>query len=75
MDARAAHLARGSLALPAWLPCGLPFCGTVWQQMVRVTTRSIYKPAAARVCCLMDSPIYGENATNVISIVMNHAHA
>lgn len=39
MDARAARLAHASLELPAWLPCGLPFCGTAWQQMVRVTTR------------------------------------
>ncbi len=45
-------------------------CGSRWCGSLR---GSIYKPAAARVCSLMDSPIYGENATNVISIVMNHA--
>lgn len=36
---------------------------------------AIYKPAAARLCGLMDSPIYGENIINAISIAMSRAHA
>lgn len=36
---------------------------------------AIYKPAAARLCSLMDSSIYGKNIINAISVMMNHAHA